>query len=88
MCGLGTFGGQEVICTQKKGVKELKQKTKKQGLPRQLNNTPTRDEFQLSIKGLAVPRQAQSRQGHYAARCCTSSCAIYNSLSQIHTQSF
>lgn len=37
---------------------------------------PTQDEFQLGIKGLAVPRQAQSRQGHYKTERCSSSRAI------------
>lgn len=50
----------------------------------QLIDAPTQDEFQLSIKGLAVPQQALSRQGHYNAACCTTSnsrvvaTAIYN----------
>lgn len=73
MCAVGVYI-EKVICTQCKsnlkiGLEEsICSKTRD---AHQLIDAPTQCEFQLGIKGLAVPRQALSRQGHYYAECCT-----------------
>lgn len=79
---------EEVVCSlsgaAKKGPEESKcSKTRD---AHHLINAPTQDKFQLGIKGLAVPQQALSRQGHHNTKRCATRTVVMLLITRMYTK--